>query len=230
LNYRTLVLLIICAGIGVLVWFLAGQFPGSLNNDVEQANLVRSVGILVLIAAGMIASPRLNLKGAMKHILVWVLIGLFVLTAYTLRDDFKAIGHRMGGELAPSVAVENSAGDITIQRSADGHFHIIAVVNGTPVQFMIDTGASVVTLTPGDAARVGINPAKLTYNNKFETANGSAWGASVKLDRVTLDSIALNDVRASVIDSQLGASLLGMSFLDRLSKISVEGDTMTLKR
>ncbi len=226
----TLIIIAICAAIGALIWFLASHFPGSLNSDIEQANLVRSVGILVLIAAGLIASPRLNLKGAMKYALIWGLIGLAVLTAYTLRSDFQAIGRRMSGELAPSIAFENGNGEITLQRSTDGHFRIAASVNGKTVQFLIDTGASLVTLSRADAERIGLDPAGLTYNRQFQTANGSAWGAAVRLQAVTVGSITLNDVRASVIDSDLGSSLLGMSFLERLSKFTVEGDTMTLKR
>lgn len=230
MNSRSVILILICAGISALIWFLASRFPGSLNNDLSQANLVRSVGILVLIAAGLVASPRLNLKGAMKYALIWGLIGLAVLTAYTLRSDFQAIGQRMSGALAPSIAVENGSGEITLQRSADGHFRVAARVNGKTVQFLIDTGASLVTLSRADAERIGLNPAGLTYNRQFQTANGSAWGAAVRLNEVAIGSITLNDVRASVIDSDLGNSLLGMSFLEGLSKFSVEGDTMTLKR
>ncbi|MEX0695407.1 MAG: TIGR02281 family clan AA aspartic protease [Rhodospirillales bacterium] len=230
MNIRLMILLIAAISVTALIWFLADRFPGSLDSDYDQASLVRAVGIMALLAAGLIISPRLNLKGAMKYAVIWLLVGLAILTAYTLRDDFMTIGKRLGGEIAPSMAVESGTGTITLKRSRDGHFRINAEVNGTPVQFLIDTGASVVTLSKGDAARAGIDPANLDYNRQYQTAGGTAWGASVRLDRVTLGSIGMDDVRAAVIDSSLSSSLLGMSFLERLGSFSVEGDTMTLRK
>jgi aspartyl protease family protein len=230
MNKRLIIILIGTIGITALIWFLAGRFPGALDSDHEQASLVRAVGIMVLLAVGLIATPRLNLKGTMKYAVIWLLIGLAILTAYTLRDDFMTIGKRLGSEIAPSVAVESGSGAITLKRSRDGHFRVSAQVNGTPVQFLIDTGASVVTLSKGDAARAGIDPSKLDYNRQFQTAGGTAWGASVRLERVTLGSIGVNDIKAAVIDSTLASSLLGMSFLERLGSYAVEGDTMTMRR
>ena len=151
MNTRVWILLIAAAGIAVLIWFLADMFPGSLDSDVDQANLVRAFGLMVLIGAGLVLSPKLNLKGAFKAGFIWVMIGLVLVVGYTLKDDFAAIGSRLMGALVPSMAVETGAGEITLNRRSDGHFHVSATVNGERVQFLVDTGASVVTLTRDDA-------------------------------------------------------------------------------
>lgn len=230
MNTRVWILLIAAAGIAVLIWFLADMFPGSLDSDIDQANLVRAFGLMILIGAGLVLSPKLNLKGAFKAGFIWVMIGLVLVVGYTLKDDFAAIGSRLMGALVPSMAVETGAGEITLNRRSDGHFHVSATVNGERVQFLVDTGASVVTLTRDDAERAGLNPDTLSYSQRFDTANGITFGAPVRIDRLDIGGIAITDVRAAVMERGLGTSLLGMSFLDRLSSFSVEGDTLTLRR
>lgn len=214
--------------LGLLIWFLAGHFPGSLDSDAERANLVRAVLILTLVASSVLMAPRLNISGALRHAVIWGAIAIAVLSVYALRGEIAAIASRIGAELDPSRAIETAAGDITIRRSNDGHFHLSTEVNGTPVRFLVDTGASVVTLSADDAVRVGIDPAALDFNQQFRTANGTAWGAAVRLSSIVAGPLRVDDVRATVIKS--GTSLLGMSFLDRLSAFSVAGDTMTLRR
>lgn len=227
---RILILLIGCVGVAVLIWFLADMFPGSLESDVDQANLVRAFALMVLIGAGLVLSPRLNLKGALKAAFMWVMIGLVLVTGYTLKDEFAAIGSRLSGALVPSRATETGAGEITFNRRSDGHFHVSAEVNGARVQFLVDTGASVVVLTRDDAERVGLNPDELKFSQRFQTANGTAFGAPVRIARLSVGSIVVTDVRAAVMNDGLGGSLLGMSFLERLSSFGVEGDTLTLRR
>jgi aspartyl protease family protein len=230
MNPRVIIVIIAGIGIAALIWFLSGRFPGALDSDVEQASLVRAVALIVLISAGLILSPRMNLKGAFKAAFVWGMIGLVLVVGYTLRDDFAAIASRLGGALVPSHAVESGPGEITLNRGRDGHFHASADVNGQTVQFLVDTGASVITLSRDDAARAGLNPDSLEYTRRFRTANGTAFGAPVRIERIAIGSIEMTDVRAAVMDSGLSVSLLGMSFLEHLSSYSVEGDTLTLRR
>lgn len=225
---RILLLAAGAAGVGLLVWILAGWFPGSLDSDVERANLVRTVAILALVGSGVLMAPRLNLKGALRHAVIWGALGIAVLSVYALRGELATIATRIGGDLIPSRGIETNSGDISIRRSNDGHFHLSAEVNGAPVRFLVDTGASVVTLSTDDAARVGIETTTLDFNQQFRTANGTAWGATVRLNTIVAGPLRVDDVRAAVIQS--GTSLLGMSFLDRLDSFSIEGDTMTLKR
>jgi len=229
MSFRTLIFFAIALGLAALLWFLSAQYPDALDSDMDQAHLVRALLILGLIGSGILFVPRSNLKGAAKNIAIWLLIGAGVLAVYTLRDDFTQLAARMGGEIVPSDGQQIGDNAITVQRSRDGHFKISVDVNGTPVRFLIDTGASIVTLSPSDAARVGFDPNGLDYVQQFSTANGTTFGAPVRLDRLQVGPIRADDVRGAVL-SNGSTSLLGMSFLSRLSSYRVNGDTMTLVR
>jgi aspartyl protease family protein len=85
-------------------------------------------------------------------------------------------------------------------------------------------------LTPADARRLGFDPATLAYTRVYHTASGMARGAPVTLPEIVIGTIRLTEVRASVSDRDADSSLLGMSFLGRLSGYEVSGDTLTLRQ
>lgn len=230
MSLRTIIFVVCAIALTGLVLFLANQYPGSLDSNIDQARLIQAVALIVLIGAGLVFSPRLNLKGALKYIVIWGLVGLAVFTAYAFRGEFTQIGARISGELLPAQAVETGQREITIRRGADGHFHLSANVNGTNIRFLVDTGASVVTLSRQDAERTGFDFNDLQFDQQYRTANGTAWGARIRIDTMSAGSIQVDGVRAAILDSELGSSLLGLSFLDKLSEVSVQGDTMTLKK
>jgi aspartyl protease family protein len=128
---------------------------------------------------------------------------------------------------APSPAA--AYGEASIAKSADGHFWADAQVDGAPVRFLIDTGATAVVLKADDARRLGIEPEGLDYSYAVVTANGPAHAAKVTLGRVSIGGAEVSDVDAFVIDQGLETSLLGMTFLGRLSKMEATPDTMVLK-
>jgi aspartyl protease family protein len=130
------------------------------------------------------------------------------------------------GQPAPAPVMDS--GEASIAKSADGQFWADAQVNGQDVKFLVDTGATSVSLTPDDARRLGFNPDALTYNLSVITANGPGRGAEVTLGTVSVGRAQVYDVKAIVIDKGLGASLLGMSYLGRLSKVEATPDAMVL--
>jgi aspartyl protease family protein len=96
---------------------------------------------------------------------------------------------------------------------------------------MVDTGASSITLSAADARRIGLDPERLDYVRPMTTAAGPALAASVMLLEVRLGDIAFERVAASVMPpGTLDRSLLGMSFLDRLSRFEIAGDRLVLRR
>lgn len=119
--------------------------------------------------------------------------------------------------------------EMVLQAAANGHFTVAASVDGAPVKFLIDTGASTVILSPADAERLGLHPSRLDYNAVFETANGKTRAALVTLGELRIGSLELDDVDAAVIQAPMAISLLGMSALDRLDSYEVEGDRMILR-
>ena len=128
------------------------------------------------------------------------------------------------------VAAASTYGEASIVKSPDGHFWADAQVNGGhPVHFLIDTGATAVALTAADARTLGIDPSSLDYRYTVTTANGPARAAAIKLGDVSVDRADVQDVQAFVIDQGLQTSLLGMTYLGRLSKFEATPDTLILK-
>jgi aspartyl protease family protein len=106
-----------------------------------------------------------------------------------------------------------------VPRDPRGHFEVDARVDGRRLNFMIDTGASVIALTADNAATLGIHPAEREYTVLVKTANGTVRAAPVELDRVEIEDITVRDVSAIVLpDGALSDNLLGMSFLSRLHR------------
>jgi aspartyl protease family protein len=117
----------------------------------------------------------------------------------------------------PAPANAYSSRTVTLSRSSDGHFRTEARVEGRRLELVVDTGATQSALRAGDAARLGIYPTERDYNVRVSTANGITRAALVRLRRVEIDDIVVDDVPALVHpDETLGVNLLGMSFLSRV--------------
>jgi len=122
-----------------------------------------------------------------------------------------------------------TGGAVVLQREADGHFYTEALVNGTPVRFMIDTGASSVALTRDDAQRTGMFLSENDFNQVGRGAGGEIRLRSVTFDRVAVGTIEARDVQGVVIGGDGDMSLLGQSFLATLGSVTIEGDRMVLR-
>jgi aspartyl protease family protein len=106
---------------------------------------------------------------------------------------------------------------LTIRAGADGHFAVDARVDGRRIAFVVDTGASQITLRESDAARLGLHPSPRDYRVRINTANGEGRAAVVELGMVEIGNIVVRDLRALVVpDQALSVNLLGMSFLSRV--------------
>ena len=115
-----------------------------------------------------------------------------------------------------------------IAKSADGHFWAVGRVNGGSVRFLVDTGATAVALTPADAARLGLRPEDLHYSTKVVTAGGSTRAAAVRIASMTVGGATLQNVDALVIEEGLDTSLLGMSYLGRLTRFEATQKALVL--
>ena len=131
--------------------------------------------------------------------------------------------------VTPAVAPAPLNGDASIAKSADGHYWADAQVDGQQVHFLVDTGATAVALTADDARRLGFIPETLTYNYTVMTANGPARAAQIKLGVVSVGRAQVNGVEAFVIDKGLPTSLLGMTYLGRLTKFEATPDSLVLR-
>jgi aspartyl protease family protein len=120
-------------------------------------------------------------------------------------------------------------GQIIFRKSDDGHFYARAYVNSVPLTFAVDTGASTIALSKKSAAQIGFDPNRLDYDGVSNTANGIVKTADITLDSISIGGREFKQVSATVLDSDLDISLLGMSFLSRFGKLSIEGDRLILE-
>ena len=108
-----------------------------------------------------------------------------------------------------------------------GHVALTALVNGAPVRFLVDTGASRVTLTLDDARNAGIGRSELVFNQRSQTANGLAREAPITLREIRIEQLSVDNVAAAV-NENLNVSLLGMSFLKRLKSFEMREGALTI--
>ncbi|MCJ2180414.1 retropepsin-like aspartic protease family protein [Novosphingobium album (ex Hu et al. 2023)] len=121
------------------------------------------------------------------------------------------------------------AGDGTVlERAGDGHFYVDASVEYRSTRFLVDTGASIIVLTGSDARAIGLDWNDSDLAPIGRGAGGTVYGVRVRLERVELGGIEVHDVDAAIIPQGLDVSLLGQSFLTRLSGVRIEGDRMIL--
>lgn len=180
--------------------------------------------VLLLVAVGgfvlfeLRAQPGKTLRAAAA----WAMIFLGVIALAGLWDDIR-------GAITPQARMLEG-GRIEVPLGDDGHFHLTALVNGAPIRFVIDTGATTLALGPKDARKAGIDPDSLGYAGQARTANGTVETATVMLKSVSIGDIHDADVPAVVLRSDLDLSLLGMSYLSRFARVSIEGDRLILER
>lgn len=172
-----------------------------------------------------------------------VVIGLVVVLLIDRNDGMAGLGG--AAEPAAQVAAVSNSGaqtgaqgwdqgggqggsEIVLKAGAHGHFMVDATVDGEVIRFLVDTGASSIFLTPQDAEALGWSKERLTFSQRYETANGEIRAAPVELRSVRIGQLEFYDLPASVGEAPGSISLLGMSFLKRFESYEFRGDTMIL--
>lgn len=189
----------------------------------DQARLFYLLLLLLFLAGFFLFGRTQKLSKSVRDLAAWTLIFAMVIIAYGFRDTLRSA-------LFPQIATQISPQTIELRRGRDGHFHAELRVNEEPVRFIVDTGASDIVLSGLDASRVGIPMENLRFTGRAVTANGVVATAPVRLDVVQFGDFVDRGVAARVNSGELGASLLGMSYLDRFSRIEISGDRMMLHR
>jgi aspartyl protease family protein len=196
---------------------------------VQDAALIRYLlfGAIVVFA---LAASRRSLAAIGGQLAVWLGLLLLVVVGYSYRDEIRVVVAHVAGDLVPSQGRTIDTRTIAFPVSADRQYWIDATVDGKPVHFMVDTGATGVVLNQRDAERLGFAPSSLSFTQTFSTANGRTRGAPVRLADLRIGPIAMTDVPASVNEGDLDQSLLGMHFLERLAEVTIKDGVLTLRQ
>jgi aspartyl protease family protein len=212
----------------VLLIFLSRAFPGG-ENELTSPDLIRTVAVLALVSSSLLFVRQFKLKETVRNILMWIGVGGVLLIGFSFQEELFALGRRLRAELIPGYPTQTAANEMVISASEGGGFHVYGVVNGVPMRFLVDTGASSIVLSPADAKKLGLDLATLDFNRPYETANGIGYGASAEVDELTVGHIRLTHVPVSINGAPMSSSLLGMTFLNRMKSFSITGRKLVLR-
>jgi len=177
-------------------------------------------------------SPMLELAGGMA---VFCIIGVVLVAAGrgflpTPRSESPNASAMMAAAPAPSSThAAPLVRSVSYRADSHGQYYVDAVVNGERLHLLVDTGASYVSLSPKDAALVGLSQNDLRFTMPVNTAHGVARAAPVVLRHIRLQQLELDDVAAVVMEQPMATSVLGMSFLSRLDGYSIRDGVLTIE-
>ncbi len=219
--------IVISVGIALLISADAGSLVGLTQ---QQTGALVPLLVLLVVFAGGAFARRHRFGELVGNLALWAGIFGVALVGYAYREDLSGVAGRVYGELMPGQAVVDMAsGTATFRRGRGGHFLINAGISGESIRMIFDTGASAVVLTDEDARRIGIDTAQLSYDVRVSTANGTGRAAAVTLERMEVGGIVRQNIRAFIAEpGALEVSLLGMTFLERLERYTVTGNSLEL--
>jgi len=193
-----------------------------LNGD-QIGSLIYLVLLGTVIAGWFLISQRGNLGKVAQYAAIWGFIFLGAIVAVGLWTDIRQT-------VVPRQAVMMDGARVEVPQSVDGHFHLTLDVNGAPIRFVVDTGATDLVLSRSDAERAGIETDALIFSGRAFTANGMVETAPVTLQSVSLGGAMDVAVPAVVNGADMQDSLLGMTYLSRFSRIEIANGQLILER
>jgi aspartyl protease family protein len=154
-------------------------------------------------------------------IAAWIILLVLLTMFFNNRlDNQNNPNHRL------STVTQDGVPEVQLQRNRSGHYIATGLINGQAVEFMLDTGATDVSIPAEIADNIGLKRGRATT---YQTANGTINAWQTTIDEVQLGPLRLGPIRASINpNDSSGAVLLGMSFLRHLD-FSQQGNTLTLK-
>lgn len=219
--------IIIVAGIALAISSDFGAVLGLTQQETARAIPLVIIGTLI---ASAVIGRKHRIGEIVSAFAIWIAMGAILVVGYTYRSDLQRIGQRVVGALQPGAAiVDAQTGNVHIARSFGGSFRIDALINGSHTPMIFDTGASAVVLSKADAEAAGIETASLDYSIPVQTANGTGRAAPIRIKQIEIGNIVRYDIRAFIVEGNaLDTSLLGMTFLETLSRYTVSQDYLEL--
>jgi aspartyl protease family protein len=194
------------------------------GNGDDAMTFLYALGMLALIGSAF-AVRKTPLGETAKMAAAWIAIFGVLFVGFSLRDDFKALGKRVFGQGSVVVA---EGGEVRIRKGENGHFNIDAKLNGEDVEFLVDSGATVTTVTGETAERVGLEAQGL-LPVLVSTANGTAHSWRSRADTLAVGGIRRENFPVHISGPRSDMNLLGMNFLSTLSAWRVEGEWLILQ-
>jgi aspartyl protease family protein len=192
-------------------------------NDVQLGGLYLLMAIMLVV--GMLMSRRGRAAGVMTMLVTWLAMFGAGFILFSFRDDLGFVMQRLRSEATGTPVVQ--AGQLRIPQSIDGHFYVEASVNGEPVRFLVDSGATMTTIGRETAARIGVAVSE-RRTQMVRTGNGIVHVATGSAQRFDVGIIRRENVGLHVADLE-EFNVLGMNFLSSLKRWGVEGRWLILE-
>jgi aspartyl protease family protein len=196
-------------------------------SEGDTASLVYSLMLLVLVGSALV-SRTLPIGQTLKMAMGWIGIFALIFLLVSFRPEMKLIWQRVTGELGLASAPAISGTPMTLRKSDDGHFWVTADVNGRPVRFLIDSGATFTALSADAARQAGVEADGLSLKTVIETANGTVEAERGTIGKLDVGSLTMRDHDVVISDAFGDTNVLGMNFLSDLESWRVEGSSMIL--
>nr|WP_314444998.1 TIGR02281 family clan AA aspartic protease [uncultured Sphingomonas sp.] len=195
-----------------------------ITNDLHLGGLYLLMAAMLI--AGALIGRRAPLAKGITSILGFVVIFGAGFIVFSFRDDLHYVAQRLEAE-ATGKPVQLTGEVIRVPIALDGHFWVQARINGVPVDFLVDSGATMTTIGRKTAAAAGV-PVSRERAQLVRTGNGLIRVATGRAETMMLGDIERQDVRIFVADGD-ELNVLGMNFLSSLTRWSVEGRWLVLE-
>jgi aspartyl protease family protein len=183
-------------------------------------------GMLLVLMGGLIRRPLPLVGGFLRGVGQLGLIGALLLTiAQVARLNF---GTDISLPQLGMPSQEISGSETRVRLAPDGHFWITAEVAGTPLRFLVDTGATLTAISTQTAAEAGIEPQALRPPIMLKTANGTSAAQLATIEQLQVGNVVARNLDAVIAPGIGNVNVLGMNFLSRLASWRVEGRTLIL--
>ena len=183
--------------------------------------------VCILLLVSSLAARRLPLGYVAKAGLAWIAIFATLFAIFSFRFEFIGIWERLKADISGTAGQNISGEAIELRRQDDGHYWLMVNINGEPVRFMVDSGATLTAINAAKAREAGVEADG--YPIILGTANGriAAKRGVVRLLSVGPHSIENHQV---VVSERFGdVNVLGMNFLNSLQSWRVEANMMVLQ-
>jgi len=185
------------------------------------AEFIYLVAILVFVASALTVR-KVPIGKGLKMFAGWVVIFLAAFVAFQLKDDIAGFANQLIDERRAETTGVAVGGNLEIKQALDGHFWVDARLNGMPVRFLVDSGATTTSISAETARRAGIEPSS-GIPAIVRTANGTIAVQRGRAERLEVGHIVREDLAVHISEGFGGTNVLGMNFLSSLSGWGVEG-------
>ncbi|MFV9875246.1 MAG: TIGR02281 family clan AA aspartic protease [Rickettsiales endosymbiont of Dermacentor nuttalli] len=194
-------------------------------------DILRVLYLILLITAigiGYIYSLRSEkISIVARNIGLWMIYFIITLSLYSYKDVI--LRSKVVSSLFPARAVQLKDGSLMFSRQLDGAFHVEVIINDQKLDCIVDTGATNIVLSPDNVRNIGMEVSNLDFNLPVMTANGRGFVAKSLIPSLEVGSLKLINVNVYINETEMDTCLLGMSFLNRFSKVNIEGENLIIK-